>query len=93
MADLLSHPELDPDSDGSFTEADAQVSTVFRCVVQTSLGNPKADRAIYFIFLQGLLGGVDRVDTTGFESVWSSIKDKYTSQVKAISDTIRRLHE
>lgn len=25
-AELVSHPELDPDSDGSFTEADAQVN-------------------------------------------------------------------
>uniref|UniRef100_H3DMJ7 Glucosidase 2 subunit beta n=1 Tax=Tetraodon nigroviridis TaxID=99883 RepID=H3DMJ7_TETNG len=54
LGDLLSHPELDPDSDGSFTDAEAQ----------------------------GLLGGVDHVDTFGFESVWSNIKDKYTSLVK-----------
>lgn len=26
VADLLSHSELDPDSDGSFTEAEAEVS-------------------------------------------------------------------
>ncbi|XP_003964886.2 glucosidase 2 subunit beta isoform X1 [Takifugu rubripes] len=51
LADLLSHPELDPDSDGLFTEAEAQ----------------------------GLLGGLDRVDTFGFESVWNNIKDKYAS--------------
>lgn len=88
MADLLSHPELDPDSDGSFTEAEAQVTTVFHCVAKTlrgTLANPKADHLLYFlnIFLQGLLGGVDHVDTVGFESVWSNIRDKYTSLVKA----------
>lgn len=38
VADLLSHPELDPDSDGSFTEAEAQVTTVFHCVVKTLRG-------------------------------------------------------
>lgn len=52
VADLLTHSELDPDSDGSFTEAEAQ----------------------------GLLGGVDKVDTVGFESIWNNIKDKYVSE-------------
>ena len=31
VADLLSHSELDPDSDGSFTEAEAQVKHFFLC--------------------------------------------------------------
>lgn len=35
LDDLLSHPELDPDSDGSFTEEEAQVATAFHCVVKT----------------------------------------------------------
>uniref|UniRef100_A0A4W6C1F6 Glucosidase 2 subunit beta n=1 Tax=Lates calcarifer TaxID=8187 RepID=A0A4W6C1F6_LATCA len=52
MAELLSHSELDLDSDG-FTETEAQ----------------------------GLLGGVDKVDTTAFETVWSNIKDKYISEM------------
>uniref|UniRef100_A0A8P4GRW0 Glucosidase 2 subunit beta n=1 Tax=Dicentrarchus labrax TaxID=13489 RepID=A0A8P4GRW0_DICLA len=54
VAELLSHSELDPDSDGSFTEAEAQ----------------------------GLLGGVDKVDTVAFESVWNNIKEKYISEVR-----------
>lgn len=29
VADLLSHSELDPDSDGSFTEEEAQVNMLF----------------------------------------------------------------
>lgn len=29
VADLLSHSELDPDSDGSFTEEEAQVNIFF----------------------------------------------------------------
>uniref|UniRef100_A0A674N4U3 Glucosidase 2 subunit beta n=1 Tax=Takifugu rubripes TaxID=31033 RepID=A0A674N4U3_TAKRU len=59
LADLLSHPELDPDSDGLFTEAEAQ----------------------------GLLGGLDRVDTFGFESVWNNIKDKYASLPASDNDS------
>uniref|UniRef100_A0A8P4GII7 Glucosidase 2 subunit beta n=1 Tax=Dicentrarchus labrax TaxID=13489 RepID=A0A8P4GII7_DICLA len=55
VAELLSHSELDPDSDGSFTEAEAQ----------------------------GLLGGVDKVDTVAFESVWNNIKEKYISEANA----------
>lgn len=50
--ELQSHSELDPDSDGSFTEAEAQ----------------------------GLLAGVEKVDTVAFESIWKDIKDKYTSE-------------
>uniref|UniRef100_A0A3Q3WLQ2 Glucosidase 2 subunit beta n=1 Tax=Mola mola TaxID=94237 RepID=A0A3Q3WLQ2_MOLML len=52
VADLLSHSELDPDSDGSFTEAEAE----------------------------GLLGGVSKVDTVAFESIWNNIKEKYISE-------------
>ncbi|XP_061079820.1 glucosidase 2 subunit beta [Conger conger] len=29
---------------------------------------------------QGLLGGADKVDTTGFQTAWSSLKDKYRSE-------------
>ncbi|CAK6971179.1 glucosidase 2 subunit beta [Scomber scombrus] len=53
--ELLTHSELDPDSDGSFTEEDAQ----------------------------GLLGGVDKVDTVAFEAVWNNLKEKYISEAKA----------
>lgn len=31
MAELLSHSELDSDSDGSFTEDEAKVNIVFLC--------------------------------------------------------------
>ncbi|KAM7387100.1 hypothetical protein PAMA_009631 [Pampus argenteus] len=55
VTELTTHSELDPDSDGSFSEADAQ----------------------------GLLGGVDKVDTIAFESVWNNIKEKYISETKA----------
>uniref|UniRef100_A0A673C5Y1 Glucosidase 2 subunit beta n=1 Tax=Sphaeramia orbicularis TaxID=375764 RepID=A0A673C5Y1_9TELE len=55
VAELLLHSELDQDSDGTFTETEAQ----------------------------GLLGGVDKVDTVAFEAVWSNIKDKYISEAKA----------
>uniref|UniRef100_A0A7N6BKR2 Glucosidase 2 subunit beta n=1 Tax=Anabas testudineus TaxID=64144 RepID=A0A7N6BKR2_ANATE len=54
VAELLTHSEFDSDSDGSFTEAEAQ----------------------------GILGGVDKVDTAGFESIWNTIKEKYISEVK-----------
>lgn len=43
LADLLSHPELDPDSDGLFTEAEAQVNaTVFLkpCMWSSAHQNP-----------------------------------------------------
>ncbi|KAJ3598717.1 hypothetical protein NHX12_000692 [Muraenolepis orangiensis] len=50
--ELQAHTELDPDSDGMFTEAEAQ----------------------------GLLGGVETVDTVAFETIWSNIKDKYVSE-------------
>ncbi|XP_026180450.1 glucosidase 2 subunit beta [Mastacembelus armatus] len=52
VAELLSHAELDPDSDNSFTEEEAQ----------------------------GILGGVDKVDTAAFEAVWNNIKEKYISE-------------
>uniref|UniRef100_A0AAX7U329 Glucosidase 2 subunit beta n=1 Tax=Astatotilapia calliptera TaxID=8154 RepID=A0AAX7U329_ASTCA len=55
VPELLSHSELDPDADGSFTEAEAQ----------------------------GLLGGVDKVDTVAFESIWSNVKEKYMSEVRS----------
>uniref|UniRef100_A0A669CU83 Glucosidase 2 subunit beta n=1 Tax=Oreochromis niloticus TaxID=8128 RepID=A0A669CU83_ORENI len=55
VPELLSHSELDPDADGSFTEAEAQ----------------------------GLLGGVDKVDTAAFESIWSNVKEKYMSESNA----------
>ncbi|XP_047215761.1 glucosidase 2 subunit beta-like [Girardinichthys multiradiatus] len=58
VAELQSHSELDPDSDGSFTESEAQ----------------------------GLLGGVDKVDTVAFETVWNNIKEKYVSENQPNAD-------
>ncbi|XP_037648083.1 glucosidase 2 subunit beta [Sebastes umbrosus] len=55
VPELLSHAELDPDADDTFTEAEAE----------------------------GLLGGVDKVDTDAFESVWNNIKEKYKSEANA----------
>ncbi|KAK2833274.1 hypothetical protein Q5P01_017163 [Channa striata] len=52
VAELLSHSEFDSDSDGSFTESEAQE----------------------------ILGGVDKVDTVGFEAIWNTIKEKYISE-------------
>ncbi|XP_047427427.1 glucosidase 2 subunit beta [Mugil cephalus] len=55
VAELLTHAELDTDSDGSFTEEEAK----------------------------GLLGGVEKVDTLAFESLWDNIKEKYLSESSA----------
>ncbi|CAN9505567.1 unnamed protein product [Ophioblennius macclurei] len=52
VAELQSHSELDPDSDGTFSDEEAQ----------------------------GLLGGVDKVGPTTFESMWNNIKDKFVSE-------------
>ncbi|XP_056144030.1 glucosidase 2 subunit beta [Lampris incognitus] len=38
--------------------------------------------------VQGLLGGSDKVDTVGFETVWSNIKDKYISEAPADSPAL-----
>lgn len=85
VADLQTHSELDPDSDGSFTEAEAQVSFNFHWMrnVTHAKNFGKPNCSFYpFFFAQVLLGGVDKVDTVGFESVWNSIKDKYVSEVR-----------
>lgn len=37
---------------------------------------------IWLWFIQGLLGGVDNVDTVAFESIWNNIKEKYISEVR-----------
>ncbi|KAM9745492.1 glucosidase 2 subunit beta [Menidia menidia] len=52
VAEVLSHSELDTDSDGIFTELEARE----------------------------VLGGVDKVDTVAFESVWGNIKEKFVSE-------------
>ncbi|XP_029014026.1 glucosidase 2 subunit beta [Betta splendens] len=52
VAELLSHAEFDSDSDGTFTEEEAQ----------------------------GILGGVEKVDTLGFESIWNNVKERYVSE-------------
>lgn len=89
VADLLTHSELDPDSDGSFTEAEAQVKHFFLCffpskntAVIISPMELNKSKCEYCLWLgQGLLGGVDKLDTTAFESVWNNIKEKYVSEV------------
>lgn len=103
MADLLSHSELDPDSDGSFTEAEAQVNMLFlyqqyhvkhllECSYHEMQELKNIRRFKYVnkskcnfrrLFIQGLLGGVDKVDTDAFETVWNNIKEKYILQVKS----------
>uniref|UniRef100_A0AAR2LXQ6 Glucosidase 2 subunit beta n=1 Tax=Pygocentrus nattereri TaxID=42514 RepID=A0AAR2LXQ6_PYGNA len=40
-----------------------------------------ADGTVSETEAQGLLGGVDHVDTASFEKVWDNIKDKYVSEV------------
>ncbi|XP_012689231.2 glucosidase 2 subunit beta [Clupea harengus] len=60
VAELQSHSELDPDSDGALTEVEAQ----------------------------GLLGGVDKVDASSFETAWVSIKEKYISESQADSAAV-----
>lgn len=90
VADLLSHSELDPDSsDGSFTEAEARVKYFFLCFFPSKntavIMNPMELSKLkcgYCLWLeQGVLGGVDKVDTAAFESVWNNIKEKYVSEV------------
>lgn len=87
VADLLSHSELDPDSDGSFTEAEAQVKHFFLCffppIKHCCQHQSYGAEQIEMFLVQGLLGGVDKVDTAAFESVWNNIKEKYVSEVWA----------
>lgn len=47
--------------------------------------------AVWFLS-QGLLGGVDQVDTAAFESVWNNIKDKYVSEVSKYQSDKQETH-
>ncbi|KAL0992886.1 hypothetical protein UPYG_G00100540 [Umbra pygmaea] len=63
--------ELDDDADGFVSVSELQSHLEL---------DPDSDGSLTETEAQGLLGGADRVDTTTFESLWSSIKDKYLSQ-------------
>ncbi|XP_010775749.1 glucosidase 2 subunit beta isoform X2 [Notothenia coriiceps] len=69
MAEVLS--ELDDDADGSVSVAE---------LLSHSELDPDSDGSFTEAEAQGLLGGVDKVDSVAFESVWNNIKDKYTSE-------------
>ncbi|XP_012991520.2 glucosidase 2 subunit beta [Esox lucius] len=60
--------ELDDDADGYVSVAELQSHPEL---------DPDSDGSLTETETQGLLGGADKVDTTAFESVWSSIKGKY----------------
>uniref|UniRef100_A0A673C907 Glucosidase 2 subunit beta n=1 Tax=Sphaeramia orbicularis TaxID=375764 RepID=A0A673C907_9TELE len=72
--------ELDADADGSVSVAELLLHSELD---QDSDGTFTETEA------QGLLGGVDKVDTVAFEAVWSNIKDKYISEEtrESVSDT------
>ncbi|XP_033944636.1 glucosidase 2 subunit beta isoform X2 [Pseudochaenichthys georgianus] len=69
MAEVLS--ELDDDADGSVSVAE---------LLSHSELDPDSDGSFTEAEAQGLLGGVDNVDSVAFESVWNNIKDKYASE-------------
>lgn len=72
MAEVFA--ELDDDTDGSVSVAE---------LLTHSELDPDSDGSFTDTEAQGLLGGVDRVDSTAFETVWNSIKDKFVSEAKA----------
>lgn len=72
MAEVFA--ELDDDSDGSISVAE---------LLTHSELDPDTDGSFTEADAKGLLGGVDRVDSAGFETVWNTIKDKYISEAKA----------
>uniref|UniRef100_UPI0037E7FE42 glucosidase 2 subunit beta n=1 Tax=Semicossyphus pulcher TaxID=241346 RepID=UPI0037E7FE42 len=63
--------ELDDDSDGFVSVAELQSHSEL---------DPDSDGSLTEAEAQGLLGGVDTVDPVAFESVWNTIKEKYTSE-------------
>uniref|UniRef100_A0A673WQJ0 Glucosidase 2 subunit beta n=1 Tax=Salmo trutta TaxID=8032 RepID=A0A673WQJ0_SALTR len=63
--------ELDDDADGYVSVAELQSHLEL---------DPDSDGSLTETETQGLLGGADKVDTSTFETVWSSIKDKYLSE-------------
>lgn len=72
MAEVFA--ELDDDTDGSVSLAE---------LLTHSELDPDTDGSFTEAEAQGLLEGVDRVDSTAFETVWNRIKDKYISEAKA----------
>uniref|UniRef100_A0AAR2LJ98 Glucosidase 2 subunit beta n=1 Tax=Pygocentrus nattereri TaxID=42514 RepID=A0AAR2LJ98_PYGNA len=64
--------ELDDDADGFVAVAELQTHAEL---------DTDADGTVSETEAQGLLGGVDHVDTASFEKVWDNIKDKYVSEV------------
>ncbi|KAL2101543.1 hypothetical protein ACEWY4_003304 [Coilia grayii] len=70
--------ELDDDADGFVSVAELQSHSEL---------NPDSDEAFTEAEAQGLLGGVDKVDTSSFETVWGNIKAKYVSEAQADSGT------
>ena len=93
--ELQAHTELDPDADGMFTEEEAQVRTSSHTMCLGWVDSIPAHRGVHrayrrsfktllrkdFLVFQGVLGGVATVDTGAFETIWSSIKEKYVSEV------------
>ncbi|KAM8824786.1 glucosidase 2 subunit beta [Synchiropus picturatus] len=67
--------ELDGDADGFVTVADLQSHLEL---------DPDSDGSFTELEAQTILGGVDRVDPVAFETIWSSIKDKYVSETKEV---------
>ncbi|KAM9493381.1 glucosidase 2 subunit beta [Clarias gariepinus] len=63
--------ELDDDADGFVSVAELQTHTEL---------DSDSDGTFTETEAQGLLGGVDQVDTGTFENLWSNIKDKYISE-------------
>ncbi|XP_053468755.1 glucosidase 2 subunit beta isoform X2 [Ictalurus furcatus] len=63
--------ELDDDVDGFVSVAELQMHTELDSDADGTFSDTEA---------QGLLGGVDQVDTAAFESIWNNIKDKYVSE-------------
>ncbi|XP_017310723.1 glucosidase 2 subunit beta isoform X1 [Ictalurus punctatus] len=63
--------ELDDDVDGFVSVAELQTHTELDSDADGTFSDTEA---------QGLLGGVDQVDTAAFESIWNNIKDKYVSE-------------
>ncbi|XP_056433874.1 glucosidase 2 subunit beta isoform X1 [Gadus chalcogrammus] len=62
---------LDVDADGLVSAVELQAHTEL---------DPDADGMFTEEEAQGVLGGVETVDTAAFETIWSSIKEKYLSE-------------
>ncbi|KAM3863739.1 glucosidase 2 subunit beta [Diretmus argenteus] len=68
--------ELDDDADGFVSVMELQSHAEL---------DPDADGSLTETEVQALFGGLDKVDTVAFESVWSNIKEKYISEAQADS--------